>query len=189
VVGGSSAINFGISTYGDQTTMDAALEQWKVARKGGFSKFACQLTIGFFKSDRIMTSNEFTLLAEQEQVYMKRETVPHYEVITHFPAHWFVPDFPKEHLNYLSLSTFAYNAQVRGEITLQSSDPRVPLKFDPKLLLHPFDQRVAIEALRSILQIVDHPAFAKDTVAVISAPKSSSDEDILDYWRKSLKSS
>jgi choline dehydrogenase-like flavoprotein len=174
--------------YGDQAAMDSALEQWQKDRTGDWTKFSCEMAIGYFKNDRITSSAEFKGLPSQVQTYLQQETVPHYEVLTHVPVHWFVPDFPAEHLNYSCLSGFLYNAQAHGEAVLQSSDPSVPLKFDPKFLSHPFDRRAAIETLRDLLKVAEHPEYAKDTVAPIAVPASASDEDLLAYWRATINS-
>jgi choline dehydrogenase-like flavoprotein len=174
--------------YGNQTAMDSALDQWKTDRTGAWAKYGCETGIGWFKSGEISSSNEYKSLPAQEQQYLELPTVPHYEIMTHFPAHWFAPDYPTEHLNYATLAGFLYNSQARGEATLQSADPNMPLKFDPKVLSHPFDRRSAIETLRSAMRISEHPSFAKDTVATIAAPKSMSDEDILDYWKATVNS-
>lgn len=70
------------------------------------------------------------------------------------------------------------NPQSTGEVTLASANPEDPPKVDPKLLSHPFDRRVMIEAMRSMMQYLEAPVFAKDTVRMIGCPKSKSDEDI-----------
>jgi hypothetical protein len=51
--------------------------------------------------------------------------------------------------------------------------------MNPNLFSHPFDRRVAIEATRQVLEMMESPAFSRDTVGIINAPKSKSDEDIL----------
>jgi choline dehydrogenase-like flavoprotein len=175
--------------YGNQERMDTALEQWKTDQTGDWAKFGCGQGIGWFKSDRITSSEEFKDLPATEQEFLHRETVPHYEFSTHFPVHFFIPDYPSEHLSYSTLAGFLLNSQVRGEVTLQSSDPNLPLKFDPKFLSHPFDRRVAIEILRDMLEVTNNTAFAKDTVAPIAVPKSDSDKDLLEYWQQTLNSS
>ncbi|KAL2150564.1 hypothetical protein VTH82DRAFT_7127 [Thermothelomyces myriococcoides] len=177
------------SFYGNQAAMDAALEEWKQHGTGPWTKFATEMGIGFFKSDAITSSAEFKALPEEEQRYLNSETVPHYEVFTHFPIHWFLPNFRKEDLNYSCLLVFLYNAQARGSVTLQSSDPNAPLRFDPNFLAHPFDRRSAIEALREMLRFTKTEAYAKDTVAAIAEPPSDSDDDLLAYWRQTVGSS
>ena len=89
----------------------------------------------------------------------------------------------------MAILVFYYNAQSRGEVTLQSADPNVPLKFDPHFLEAPYDRRMAIEAMREVARVSRHQAFAKDTLGVMMGPKSESDADILAHWRQSMASS
>ncbi|KAK6075155.1 GMC oxidoreductase [Seiridium cupressi] len=121
--------------------------------------------------DAVTSSKEFQDLPKEEQAYLQSETVPHMEVFTHFPMHWFIPNFPKESLDYNCFLAFLYNSQGRGEVTLQSSDPNVSLLFDPEFLAHAFDRRAAIESLRTVLKVVR------------------SEEDLLKYWEQTISSS
>ncbi|KAF7718970.1 Glucose-methanol-choline oxidoreductase [Penicillium ucsense] len=176
--------------YGDKAAMDAALKQWQEDGTGPWAKFACEIGIGWFKlGEKLVSSPEFQGLPREEQEYLLRETIPHYEIITHFPIHWFIPDFPTEALNYSCLLVFLFNAQTRGEVTLQSSDPDAPLAFNPKFLAHPFDRRLAIEALRDSFRIAKHEAYTKDNVAALAMPTGESDEEMLEYWRQNISSS
>lgn len=84
---------------------------------------------------------------------------------------------------------FYGNAQSRGEVTLQSAIPNVPLKFDPRFLATPFDRRAAIESLRDAYRIVRHEGYAKNNISMIAGPTGDSDEDILAYWRQNISSS
>lgn len=68
--------------------------------------------------------------------------------------------------------------QSYGEVTLKSSNPMDAPKIDPKLLSHPFDRRVAIEGMRTLLNLLEAPSLAKNTVKMIGAPKGRSDEAI-----------
>lgn len=175
--------------YGDQKAMDEALEQWKKDGTGPWAKFACELGIGWFKLDGLPDTAEFKALPAEEQAYLTRETIPHYEIITHFPIHWFIPQFPRESLNYSCLLVFYMNAQARGQVTLQSADPSVPLKHDPKFLSDPFDRRVAIESLRQGLRLARHEGYARNNTATLAGPKGDSDEELLAYWEQTLSSS
>lgn len=176
--------------YGDKAAMDAALKQWHEDGTGPWAKFACELGIGWFKlADQLISSPEFKALPRDEQNYLLQETVPHYEIITHFPVHWFIPDFPSEALNYSCILVFLFNAQTRGEVTLQSSDPDAPLSFNPKFLAHPFDRKLAIESLRDSFRVLKHKSYTKDNVTEMAMPKSDSDEDLLEYWRQNISSS
>ncbi|KAH7316640.1 hypothetical protein B0I35DRAFT_451591 [Stachybotrys elegans] len=175
--------------YGDQKIMDEALEEWKRSGTGPWSKFACELGIGWFKLDKMAEWDEFKALPEAEQQLLTKETIPHYELLTHFPIHWFIPGFPTENLNYSAFLVFYLNAQSRGEVTLQSADPDAPLKFDPKFLGTAFDRRVAIESLRQIFRVAKHEGYTKNTDTMMAGPKGDSDEELLDYWKQTISSS
>lgn len=179
--------------YGSEKAMADAMEQWRRDGTGPWSRFACEMGIGFFKSEKIVQAEEFKKLPEEEKAYLTKPTVPHYELLTHMPIHWFIPGYPltdAEAMDYSCFLTFLYNAQTRGEVTLQSSDPKVPLRFNPRFLEHEFDRRVAIESLREVLNFAKTcEAYTKDTVGEILAPKSDSDEDLLQHYRDTLSSS
>ncbi|KAI1329161.1 hypothetical protein F5Y16DRAFT_113711 [Xylariaceae sp. FL0255] len=177
------------SFYGNTQAMDDALKQWQKDGRGDWSKFSSELGLGYKKLEGLESTPEFKSLPQAEQNLLLKKTIPHYEIITHFPVHYFVPGFPAEALNYSCFLVFYMNAQSRGEVTLQSPDPAVPLKFDPKFLGSAFDRLVAIRALRETMEIAKHPAYAKDTVASLAVPKSESDEDVLAYWQENIGSS
>jgi choline dehydrogenase-like flavoprotein len=65
-----------------------------------------------------------------------------------------------------------------GEVTLRSANPSDPPRIDPNLLSHPFDRRVAIEAMRQTMDFLEAPVFKNTTVKMIGCPNSRSDEDI-----------
>ncbi|KAI0905045.1 hypothetical protein F4823DRAFT_159073 [Ustulina deusta] len=176
------------SFYGNAQAMDDALQQWKKDGTGDWSKYSSELGIGWKKLDGLESSPEFKSLPQDEQNLLLKETIPHYEVITHFPIHYFIPDVPAE-THYSCLLVFYYNAQSRGEVTLQSSDPGVPLKFNPRFLGTAFDRHVAVRALREVLELTKIEDYAKDTVASLAVPKSESDEDLLAYWEQYIGSS
>lgn len=175
--------------YSDKKIMDEALEQWRQDGTGPWSKFACEAGIGWFKLDKLVESEEFKALPAEEKAYLTKETIPHYEIITHFPIHWFIPNFPDSNLNYSCLLVFYYNAQSRGEVTLQSSDWDVPLKFDPKFLSTPFDRRAAIESLRDAFRLIKSESYSKDNIEMLAGPQGDSDEDLLAHWRSTISSS
>ncbi|KAL2752966.1 hypothetical protein ACRALDRAFT_1044971 [Sodiomyces alcalophilus JCM 7366] len=177
------------SFYGVPEKMDEALEQWKRDGTGPWSKFACEMGVGWFKLDKLVASDEFKALPPEERDYLTRETVPHYELVTHFPVHWFIPDFPQDSLDYSCLAILLYNAQSRGEATLQSADPNEPLRFDPKFLSTSFDRRAAVESLRDALRFAEYEGYARNNVAMLAGPQGDSDEELLAYWRQNISSS
>ncbi|KAI0185515.1 hypothetical protein EV127DRAFT_396759 [Xylaria flabelliformis] len=176
------------SFYGNTQAMDDALKQWKKDGTGDWSKYSSELGIGWKKLEGLELSPEFKSLPQDEQNLLLKETIPHYEVITHFPIHYFIPSITAD-THYSCFLVFYYNAQSRGEVTLQSSDPSVPLKFNPRFLGTAFDRHVAIRALREVMELTKTEAYAKDTVASLAVPKSESDEDLLTYWQQYVGSS
>ncbi len=82
---------------------------------------------------------------------------------------------PDEHI--LGFSALPMSTLSQGEVTLSSSDPASPPEFSFNEYGHPFDRRVAIEAVRSIMDFVDSPQFSIFR-GFEDAPVSKSDEDI-----------
>ncbi|KAJ5691816.1 hypothetical protein N7462_001239 [Penicillium macrosclerotiorum] len=176
------------SFFQNEEAKAAAIKQWEADGSGPWARYGCQLGSGWFKSDRITSSAEFQALPADVQEFLNRETIPHYEMITHFPVHMLMPQLFQDY-SYICLAVFLMNGQTAGEVRLQSSNPEDPLLFDPHFLEHPFDRRVCIEMYRHLMELVEHPAFAKDTISMVMAPKSKSDEDILQFARDNLSSS
>lgn len=174
--------------YQDPVAMEAAMKQWRKDGTGPWARYGCQLGIGWFKSDRITSSGEFKDLPQHVQNFMNCEKIPHYEIISHFPVHFTIPQLFQDY-SYICLSVFLMNEQSVGEVRLQSSDPDEPLSFNPKFLEHPFDRRACIEIYRHLWDLSKCHSFAKDTVSTIMAPASESDEDILQFWKDNLSSS
>lgn len=173
------------SFFGDEAAMAAALREWEGSCTGPWTEHFCQVGCGWFKSDRITTSDEFKELPESVRDFLNRDTVPHYEIATHFPIHFIKPHMFQD-FSYICLGLFLMNGQSRGEVCLQSPDPDVPLLFDPKFFEHPYDRRACVEIYRHALELLKTPSFAKDTVSTILAARSDSDEDILDFWKSNL---
>ncbi|KKK21190.1 hypothetical protein P175DRAFT_0439084 [Aspergillus ochraceoroseus IBT 24754] len=170
------------SFFGKQEAMDAAMEQWMIDGTGPWARYASQILMGWFKSDRITQSAEFKALPASTQEFLNRPTVPHYELASHFPIHMLVPELTQDY-SYVCFAFFLMNQQSKGEVRLQSSDPNEPLLFNANFLAHPYDRRVCIEAARELLRVTNHEAFKKDTVSMILGPASESDEDILEFCK------
>jgi choline dehydrogenase-like flavoprotein len=138
--------------------------------------------VGFLKSEKTFDSKEFKELPFETKQHLLRPTVPTFEITIGAPYSGYF-DEPEKTPATSVIYMLLMNSQCRGSITLQSSDPSVPLRFDPKLFSHPYDRRVAVDAYREVARIVRSPAYAADTVQAISTPKSESEEDILEFWR------
>jgi choline dehydrogenase-like flavoprotein len=163
-----------------------ARKQFEKDGTGPLAEIYCAAAIGFFKHGPIYASEEFKALPEARRKHLSQTTVPCFEVILNGA----IPEYFIDPLNSPPLANMyigLMNAESTGEVKLQSSDYRQPALFDPNAFAHPFDRRVAIEATRAVLDVADSPAFQKDTVGVLHAPKSKSDEDILTYWRQNIQ--
>ena len=69
--------------------------------------------------------------------------------------------------------------QSTGTISLQSANPHDHPIIDPKFLTHPFDQKVAIEALREMLQFFTTPTLKNKTLKRTGWPVDMSDAGLL----------
>ncbi|KAJ5633410.1 hypothetical protein N7490_009749 [Penicillium lividum] len=174
--------------YGSEPAMAAALAQWEKDHTGPWARYGCQIACGWFKSDKVTSSQEFKNLPVSVQEFMNKDTIPHWELISGFPAHYAFPQLFQDY-NYICLIAFLMNEQSTGEVRLQSANPDDPLLFDPKVLEHQFDQRAVVEIYKHLLEITRHPSFSKDTVSTLVAPESDSDEDILKFWKANVASS
>ncbi|KAJ5931113.1 hypothetical protein N7466_006606 [Penicillium verhagenii] len=174
--------------YGSESAMDNAVTQWDKDNTGPWTRYGCQVGCGWFKSDRVTSSEEFKDLPEPVQAFMNKATIPQYEILSGFPVHNIFPQLFQDY-SYICLLAFLMNEQSIGEVRLQSANPDDPLLFDPKVLEHPFDQRAVVEIYKHLLELTQHSSFAKDTVSTVLAPESESDEDILKFWKANASSS
>lgn len=165
----------------------AALQEWELYRTGPLANMGCGMTMGFFKSPAILSSEEYQNLPPVERERLALPTVPSYEVSSGPVAidHYIRPDTTPA---VSCIFVFVHNSQGKGCVRLQSADPNVPFLFDSSFLDHPYDKRVAIEGTRETLKVIQSAKFQKDNLRIISAPKSDSEEDILAFWRENTAS-
>jgi choline dehydrogenase-like flavoprotein len=142
--------------------------------------------MGFLKEPELYESEEFKSLDTRTQEHLMRTTVPSWELSTGLPL--LGPPPPGPPREYLVSVGVLMNPQSRGTVTLQSSDPRDPALFDPKLMTHPYDQRVLVTAAKRILEFMQTPSIADTIEKPASMPTSDSDEDILAFVKKFLRS-
>ncbi|KAL2849928.1 hypothetical protein BJY01DRAFT_210262 [Aspergillus pseudoustus] len=169
--------------FKSQPAMDAAQKQWETDSTGPWARHGAELMMGYLKSEAAVASPEYKRLPEEVKAFLSKPTIPHYELISNAPMHMLAPPELFPDFSYVSVLVFLMNMQSVGEVKLQSSDPVVPLLFNPNLLAHEFDRRVIIEGMREVLIATKHEAFAKDTVSTLMGPASESDEDLLEYFK------
>jgi len=173
--------------YKSKELQAAARAQWETDQTGPLAEIACAMGIGFLKLPSIYETPEFANLPAQVQTHLQQPTVPAYEILLNGPTAEYFMD-PDNTPAAATTFIFLLNGQSEGSVTLQSSDPSVPLLFDPNFFSHPYDRRLAVEATREVLKVHNNPAFQKDTVGIMSAPESDSEADILAFWRKTISS-
>lgn len=173
--------------YKSKELQAAARAQWESDHTGPLSEIGCCIGMAYLKLDKVLSSPEFEALDPPTKAYLRADTVPTFEFMFNSAN---VQNFvdPLHTPSMATVFIFLLNRQSRGSVTLQSSDPKEPLLFDPDFLAHPYDRRVAIEMTREMLRLTSLPGYAKNTVKAMEGPASDSDEDILAWWRKSTGS-
>ena len=173
--------------YQSPALQAAARAQWDKDGTGPLAEISCVGTAGFFKSDAIYQSDEFKALPQERQRHLLQPTVPLYEILLNGPsAEQLISPSTAQPL--ATIFIFVLNAGNSGTVTLSSSDPADPPLCDPKFFSHPFDRRVAIEATKEVMAVVNSADFQKDTMGMLHGPKSTSEEDITTYWRETTAS-
>ena len=169
--------------YQSEELQAKARAQWKLDQTGPLAELACTFVMGFLKSDKVIQSQEFKALPKEVRDHLLLPTVPSFEVIANCATVDMFID-PANAQPLVNIFGVLMNTQSVGSCTLQSSDPAMPLSFDPRFLSHPYDRRVAIEVTREILRVMRGEAFSQYNQGIVRGPKSESEEDILAFWRE-----
>jgi choline dehydrogenase-like flavoprotein len=173
--------------YKNKDLQAAARARWERDGTGPLSEYGTTLGIGYLKLESMYETPEFQDLPEAQKEFLQQPTVPHYEIVLNGP---YFPHFidPENASAGTTVFLFLLNQQSTGSVKLQSSDPKIPLIFDPNFFSSAYDRRLAIEATKEIFKVIKSPQFSNDTVATQDAPKSESEEDILEFWKKTSAS-
>jgi choline dehydrogenase-like flavoprotein len=83
---------------------------------------------------------------------------------------------------------FLHNPQSLGNIALASAAADSAPLIDPKFFTHAFDRAVAIAATRRALDFINNPLISANIESPVNVPASGSDDDVLEFWRKSANS-
>ena len=167
----------------DPDTLAAARTQYQKDKTGDLVGYYLPQMIGYFKSPAILETPEFSTLDPEIQAWLKHKTKPHYEIISHNPS----PSVkaPEEYIAIAVAVEGTHGGQ--GSVTLKSADPTDPPLIDPTFLSHPFDQRLALQAMKEALKLISDPDLMKDTLRLGAGPEGgfdATDEQIMAYARK-----
>lgn len=167
--------------FSDPEAVRKAQERFAKDGSGPLSIVFGAIGMGFFKADELQDTDVFKKLPSNVQEHIRKDTVPLWEMTTDLPAPF--PDANPAH-SYLTLAAFCHNPQSVGTIKLASADPKDPPLVDPNFLDHPFDQAVAVVALRNVVNFAQTPKLKKNIIGPFHVPESTSDQDLLAYWRQ-----
>lgn len=173
--------------YRSEELKAVARAQWDKDQTGPLSELGCVPVLGFLKSDAVLDSEEFHQLPDNIQKHISCSTVPTYE----FALNCAVPEYfidPANAVPMVPIVIFLMNPQSTGQCILQSSDPALPLSYDPNFLSHPYDKRMAVESTRETMKIIKGSAFSKYNRGMVTGPESDGEEDILQFWRNNVSS-
>jgi choline dehydrogenase-like flavoprotein len=162
----------------DVEAVKTATEQWNEDGTGEFATQFQSPPFMFNKLPEIYEIPEFKDLPIDMQEYLRRDTVPTYEAAFHGPK---FPSFVQlpEGSEYFGLTVFGMNPQGSGTVQLASSNANDKAVIDPRILTHPFDRRVMIDSLISVMKFYKSTEFyRKYFVKWLSGPESESREDV-----------
>jgi choline dehydrogenase-like flavoprotein len=143
-----------------------------------------QCPMAWMSSPEVKSSTEFTALDGKTIGHLTK--VPSFELMAfELPMEPGLPPLGPDD-RVITFCAGVMNPQSSGTVTLSSSDPTKPCIIDPKYLSHPYDRRVAIEALRSALKLSKVPTFVAVTEKTISVPEDDSDDKLFEHFKKSL---
>ncbi|KAI9665884.1 MAG: hypothetical protein M1821_003819 [Bathelium mastoideum] len=167
------------AVFSTPTAIEAARNQFRDARTGPFTSILHIALLTFQKIPELASDPEFRALPSDVQAHLLRDTVPHFETATHSPP--LVP-VPLDR-SYFPLLLFPFNPQSRGTVRLASADPAAAPLCDANFLAHPFDRAAAVHTVRQGLALLRTPSLEHTFDEVLLAPKSESEEDILEHVR------
>lgn len=144
-----------------------------------------QTPMAWVSSPEVKASTEFHSLPESTRDFLQK--VPSYELMfSQLPP---IAALPRSDAEVFQINVAVMNSQSRGTVTLASSDPSVPMNIDLNYLSHPYDRRVATEALRAALALSRVPTIKNVSEKILTGPKSESDEDIFEYAKQYVQPS
>ncbi|RDL31002.1 uncharacterized protein BP5553_09791 [Venustampulla echinocandica] len=140
-----------------------------------------QASMAWLQSSAVLFSPEFYSLPESVKTHISK-TCTHELICTNLAVGSLPPLRPDAEI--LTLVAAIMNCQSVGSVTLSSSDPSTLQVIDGAYLSHPYDRRVATEAVRGCLELSRAPAAQGLIEEAIIAPKSDSEEDIREFCKE-----
>lgn len=161
-------------------SLDILLKEGVHAVPTPVSDTGLQTPMAWVSSPEVKSSAEFHSLPKSTRDFLQK--VPSYEFLfSQLPPN---VALPRPDAEVFQVNVAVMNGQSRGNVTLASSDPTVPMNIDLNYLSHPYDRRVAIEALRAGLALSRVPTLKNVSEKILNGPKSESDEDLFEFAKQ-----
>ncbi|KAK1984901.1 GMC oxidoreductase [Colletotrichum cereale] len=169
----------------DPVKYQKAIKQLTESGNGPLLGHFSSVPHAFLKNDRAYKSPEFQQLSGEAQRFLLQPGVPSYELVIG-------PLIPPNHVlekpddGFFSVFVANMNSVSRGQIKLSSSNPKDTPLIDPGYLSNPYDLVNLREALREALNLMKTSQMKNHLVRPIFAPKSDSDQDIVDFIEENV---
>lgn len=145
----------------DPSLQDAALKEYKETFSGSLVRYGGAACVAFPVIDRLFSSPEFLALTPDTRRFLQSPTRPTTEFWLMSGPLYHDGTSLKKSDSIIAHEILLQNCLSKGTVTLASADPLVPPLVDPNYLAHPYDIRMAIEALRLLLKIAKTDVYKK----------------------------
>jgi choline dehydrogenase-like flavoprotein len=162
----------------DPKELKEATERYAQTKDGPLAMFGASAAIIFPKLQQLHRTKEFKELDNATRTFLEAKGRPSTEIWMHSGPLFYTGPCPPD-ASVLVIEGLCQNNLSRGSLKLASSDPRELPNIDPGYLSHPYDIHIAIETIRSILQLARTPTFSSIIQSVLLGPRSPVDEKTL----------
>ncbi|KAJ5689949.1 glucose-methanol-choline oxidoreductase [Penicillium macrosclerotiorum] len=167
--------------------------QYAKSHTGPLAMYGSSGTLAFPRIQRLLESEEFSNLSDEEKKFMMEPTRPSAEIWLGSGPSVYQDNSPEQ--SYMTHELLLQNNLSLGTVMIRSKNPRDQLIVHPNFMAHPFDRRIAIETVRMALKIASTKAYQGVIERMVHGPKidlatadldAISDEVMLDFIRKNL---
>ena len=162
-----------------------AEEQYKSNKTGLLSIFGTSGAVAFPKIEKLENSTEFWSLDEANQAFLMHPKRPSAEIWLGSGRSAFT-GAAKLGQSFITFELLLQNNLSHGTVTVVKAKSGAALEIDPKYLDHPYDRRIAIESVRTALQISRAQAYEDDIIEMVHGPESDDDVSIMEFIRRNL---
>lgn len=170
-----------VPTLSNPAAMEAAQAEFAEKGTGPLAIMFNLMGMGYFRNDSLFAHSAFSALSADEQAYLKRPTIPLWEIVTMVPCLNPAQDPSK---TYLTILFFLHGVQSKGSIALASGDYKDAPLCDPNFLSSPFDRANAIATAKNLRSFVANTSLNAHVVEPFSVPPEGDDDERVLEWCK-----